>query len=203
MPKYIARSRRIRAVYVVLLCIAIAMSTWAVYNQVHSDSTAADLAGQVSALCHDNPEYAKEQGLNCAQAKDVQNGEQPVIQGPKGEKGDMGPVGPKGDQGDTGQPGSSVTGPQGVPGATGPKGDPGTPGVDGTSVTGPQGPQGEMGPQGPKGDKGDTGDRGADGAPAPQISAINFVGTPADCRFVVTFTDSSQVSTPVRGDLCI
>lgn len=188
-----------RAVYVVLLCVALIASGFAVYKQVAADSTAADLASQVNMLCHSNPLYAQAQGLNCQQAKDVQS-DGPVIQGPKGDKGDRGEVGPKGD---TGATGSSVTGPQGVPGALGPKGDPGTPGADGTSVTGPQGPQGDTGPQGPKGDKGDQGDRGSDGAPAPQISAINFVGTPAECRFVVTFTDDSQVSTPVRGDLCI
>lgn len=191
-----------RAVYVVLLCVALIASGFAVYKQVAADSTAADLASQVNMLCHSNPLYAQAQGLNCQQAKDVQS-DGPVIQGPKGDKGDRGEVGPKGDQGDTGAAGSSVTGPQGIPGALGPKGDPGTPGADGTSVTGPQGPQGEMGPQGPKGDKGDQGDRGSDGAPAPQIARIDFVGTPAQCEFVVTFTDDSQVSTPVRGDLCI
>jgi len=202
MPTYIARQKRTRVVYVVLLCVAIAMSTWAVYNQVHSDSTSAQFADQITEFCNENPAYSNEH-FNCQQAKSVQDDGGAVIQGPKGDKGDRGEVGPKGDKGDTGQPGASVEGPPGVVGAQGPKGDPGTPGKDGASVTGPQGPQGEVGPAGPKGDKGDTGDRGSDGAPAPQISEIAFVGTPADCRFVVTFTDASQVSTPVRGDLCI
>ncbi len=83
MPTYIARSKRTRAIYVVLLCVAIAMSTWAVYNQVQA-------------------------------AKDAQ--EQRIL--------------------------------------------------------------------------------------PPEVTAITFVGNPDDCRFVMTFTDSSQVSTPVRGDLC-
>jgi hypothetical protein len=191
-----------RTIYVVLLCVALFASGFAIYKQFVTEGTAADLAGQVNSLCHNNPAYALSQGLNCEQAKDVQSGTV-SIQGPKGDKGERGEVGPKGDTGDTGASGSSVTGPQGQPGVLGPKGDVGTPGRDGESVTGPAGPQGDVGPEGPKGDKGDTGDRGSDGAPAPQISAIAFQGTPADCRFVVTFTDDSQVSTPVRGDLCI
>jgi collagen triple helix repeat protein len=202
MPTYIARQKRTRVVYVVLLCIAITMSTWAVYNQVHSDSTSAQFADQITAFCADNPAYSNEH-FNCQQAKSVQDNGGAVIEGPKGEKGDKGEPGVKGDQGYTGQPGTSVTGPQGVPGGVGQKGDAGTPGKDGASVTGPSGPQGDVGPAGPKGDKGDPGERGSDGAPAPQISAIDFMGTPADCRFVMTFTDNSQVSTPVRGDLCI
>lgn len=208
MPTYIARSKRTRVIYVVLLCVAIAMSTWAIYNQVHSDSTSAQFADQISAFCADNPAYSNDH-FNCQQAKNVQDNGSPVIQGPKGDKGDPGAVGPKGDHGDLGPQGD-----QGQPGGSGPKGDMGTPGKDGSSVTGPLGPQGNVGPAGPKGDRGPepacesepnhcVGERGSDGAPAPQISKIDFEGTVADCRFIVVFTDASQVSTPVRGDLCI
>lgn len=167
MPTFIARGKRTRALYVVLLCVAMAMSTWAIYNQVHSDSTSAQLADQIAAFCEQNPAYVGDQ-LNCQQAKDVQNNDSPVIAPPKGDKGDKGETGPKGDSimGPKGEPGTNGT--NGTNGQNGHDGNDGQNGQDGQSIEGPQGEKGQ------KGDKGDPGNNGVDGQPAPRITDVDM-----------------------------
>lgn len=157
-PEPLHRTKR--AIYVVLLVIAIAASSFAIYNQFSSDSTSSSLADQVAKVCATNRVYAEAQGLNCQQADAVKQNNAPApLQGPKGD------VGPKGQTGDTGPTGIGLpgtNGSQGTPGEPGTPGSAGATGTDGKSVTGPQGPQGEQGV------KGDTGDTGATGPQGPQ-----------------------------------
>lgn len=196
MPTYIARQKRTRIIYVVLLCIAIAMSTWAIYNQVHSDSTSAQFADQITAFCADNPAYSNEH-FNCQQAKSVQDNGGAVIAGPKGDKGD------RGERGYQGEPGQSITGPPGVPGATGDRGMNGNPGIDGRTVVGPPGDTGPKGDKGDTGAKGDTGERGADGEPAPKPMSQAFVPTEDGCTFVTTYSDGTKLSAKAPEEMCI
>lgn len=193
-----------RAIYVVLLCAALIASGYAIYNQLSSDSQAASLAAQVSQICHDRPELARAQNLNCAQAQDVKDSGAPVlVPGPRGEKGD------KGDKGDAGKDGQSIMGPPGVPGATGDRGMNGNPGIDGKTVVGPAGPEGPLGPKGEKGDKGDkgeTGDRGADGEPgkdAPTPTSQKFVGDANGCELQTTYSDGTVLSASAPEVMCI
>lgn len=196
MPTYIARQKRTRVVYVVLLCVAIAMSTFAVYNQVHSDSTSAQFADQISAFCADNPAYSNDH-FNCQQAKNVQDNGSAVIQGPPGQNGK---------DGHDGKDGQSIAGPPGPPGATGDRGMNGNPGIDGKTVVGPQGQTGQVGPPGVKGDKGDTGDRGADGQPgenAPTPKSQQFVVLDNGCNLATTYSDNETLYAKAPEVMCI
>lgn len=181
-----------RAVYVVLLCVALIASAFALYNQYASDSTSKSLGDQVTQACQQNRSLAVAQGLNCEQAKDASQGNS-VIKGEKGDKGD------RGDTGYPGQDGMSITGPVGATGATGTKGEKGDTGYVG--ATGATGAKGDPGAVGEKGEKGDTGDRGADGEPAPHIASTKFVPDP--CRFRITLTDGSFYDAPVPEDQCM
>lgn len=184
-----------RAVYVVLLCVALIASAFALYNQYASDSTSKSLGDQVTQACQQNRSLAIAQGLNCEQAKDASQGNS-VIKGEKGDKGE------RGDAGYAGQDGMSITGPVGATGATGAKGEKGETGDAGaTGAKGDPGVVGEKGEKGDVGDKGDTGDRGADGEPAPHIASTKFVPDP--CRFRITLTDGSFYDAPVPEDQCM
>lgn len=186
-----------RAVYVVLLCVAIVASAFSLYKQYATDGTARSLADQVNAACVQNKGLAEAQGLNCEEAKDAQDGSLP-LKGDKGEQGDPGMTGPKGEKGD---PAPLIPGPQGAPGAVGPAGQTG-----GTGPAGKDGPEGKQGPPGAKGDKGDTGPRGADGQPgepAPQISTFDFAGGPTDCQLVVGMSDGTTYRVSVPGAFCV
>lgn len=203
MPTFIARRKRVRILYVVLLCIAIAMSTWAVYNQVHSDSTAAQFADQITAFCTENPAYVTDH-LNCQQAKDVQDKGAPTIEGPKGDKGDKGDTGEQGDPGIAGPKGDSIMGPPGVDGNDGTNGANGNDGENG--VDGQNGQPGDKGDKGDKGDTGAQGERGADGQPgedAPRITNMTFEGTALACNLVVTFDKGGPQTITVPGALCV
>lgn len=188
-----------RAVYVVLLCVAVVASAFSLYKQYASDGTARSLADQVSAACVQNRSLAEAQGLNCQEAKEAQDGALP-LKGDKGEQGDPGSTGPKGEKGD---PAPVIPGPQGDPGSLGPVGQTGN-----TGQAGKDGSEGPPGPKGEKGDKGDVGapgDRGADGQPgmnAPEITKIDFVGDGGACKFVVTFDNGEQKTTPVNPLIC-
>lgn len=198
-----ALSRTKKAIYVVLLCVAIAMSTWAVYNQIHSDSTAAQFADQITAFCSENPAYVTDH-LNCQQAKAVQDNGSPVIQGPKGEKGDKGE---QGDPGNTGPKGDSIMGQPGVDGkngANGTNGNDGKNGVDG--VDGVNGQPGEKGDKGEKGDTGAQGERGADGQPgepAPRPQSQRFAIMNGECELVTTYDDGSTLGAKAPEVMCI
>lgn len=186
-----------RAIYVVLLCVAIVASAFSLYKQYATDDTARSLADQVSAACVQNKGLAEAQGLNCQQAKDAQQGPLP-LKGDKGEQGDPGNPGAKGDKGD---PAPLIPGPEGDPGAMGPPGQTGA-----TGQPGKEGPEGAQGPKGDKGDKGDTGDRGADGQPgadAPHISTFEFRGTVASCELVITMSDETSYNVSVPGAFCV
>lgn len=196
-------SRTKRTIYVVLLCIAIAMSTWAVYNQVHSDSTAAQFADQISAFCAENPAYVTDH-LNCQQAKAVQDNNAPVISGPKGDKGDKGDTGEQGDPGIAGPKGDSIMGPPGVDGKNGINGANGNDGKNGAD--GQNGQPGEKGDKGDKGDKGETGDRGADGQPgenAPRPKSQKFAIMNGECELVTTYDDGSTLGAKAPEVMCI
>lgn len=189
MPTHIARSKRTRIVYVVLLCVAVAMSTWTLYNQVHSDSTSAQFADQISAFCADNPAYSNDH-FNCQQARSVQDNGSAIIQGAKGDKGDPGMNGLNGERGLTGDPGlNGVDGERGITGSQGAPGD--------------TGPQGIKGDSGEKGDKGDQGDRGADGDPAPRITDIDTNHDPTNCMFIVTLSDGSTYGVSIGASNCV
>lgn len=206
MTVHLRWPRTKKAIYVVLLCVALLASGYAIYNQFSSDSTASSLADQVSQFCAANRVLAEAQGLNCVQADDVKQNNAPgPLQGPQGAKGDKGDTGAQGFQGPQGVKGDmGIPGPQGYTGGTGTNGQPGTPGTpgsDGKSIAGPQGPQGE---QGPKGDTGDRGGDGQDGADAPAITSMTFQGTVAECALVVTFDkDAPSQVVPVPGELCM
>jgi hypothetical protein len=130
-----------RTIYVVLLCVALLASGFSIYNQFASDNNASQLADQVAKACSDNKALAERQGLNCVQAREVQNSGPAIIKGEKGDKGDQGERGYTGDQGAQGDRGAS--GSNGIDGARGEKGDPGA--------------KGDQGAQGPKGDNGSSG----------------------------------------------
>jgi len=189
-----------RAIYVVLLCAALVASGYAIYNQVSSDSKAASLAAQVAQVCHDRPDLAHAQNLNCQQAQEVKDSDAPVlVPGPKGDKGEKGD---RGDDGINGQNGlNGDKGDQGIPGINGEQGAQGLTGE--TGQTGPKGDTGEQGPKGEKGDQGVQGERGSDGQPAPVITGFAFQGTVADCNLVITMSEGEPFVLPVRGDFCV
>jgi len=189
-----------RAIYVVLLCVAIVASAFSLYKQYASDGTARSLADQVSAACVQNPTLAQAQGLNCEQAKDAQEGPLP-LKGDPGKPGEPGTPGSPGPKGDKGDPAPVVPGPEGDPGAMGPAGQTGA-----TGQPGLEGPEGAQGPKGDKGDKGDTGDRGADGQPgepAPQITNMDFSNASGSCVLIVTFDTREPITVPVNPLLCV
>jgi len=191
-----------RAIYVVLLCVALLASGFSIFNQFAKDNNAAQLAGQVSQACAENRTLAVAQGLDCDKAEDVKENTPAVIEGPKGEPGERGFTGEQGDPGVAGRDGA--TGPQGPSGINGSQGAVGATGAQGESgVPGEPGPIGPEGPQGPKGDTGAQGDRGADGQPAPQITSFNFQGGPTDCTLVVTTSDDATYSVAVPGAFCV
>lgn len=139
-----------RTIYVVLLCVALLAAGFSIYNQFASDNNASQLADQVNKACTDNKILAERQGLNCIQAREVQNSGPAII---KGDKGDQGERGYTGD-----------TGPQGFEGVQGQRGNPGPDGAEGdVGPKGDQGDKGEPGNVGPKGDTGPEGQKGADG----------------------------------------
>lgn len=147
-----------RTIYVVLLCVALLASGFSIYNQFASDNTSSQLADQVAKACGDNRALALAQGLDCQQAKEVQQSGPAII---KGDKGDLGPTGYTGEQGDKGDTGAQ--GPMGVTGPEGPQGATGDVGLKGD--TGDKGSTGETGAKGDTGDKGADGATGNDGAP--------------------------------------
>ena len=132
-------------------------------GRVEAQGQTQSLAEQVNAACKKNPTAARQQGLNCVEAKQI------VEQGPKGDPGpagEQGAKGPKGDKGDKGDPGASppcllqanrCVGPAGATGAIGPMGP-----------VGPQGPAGKDGINGKDGAPGPAGADGKDGATGPQ-----------------------------------
>jgi hypothetical protein len=190
-----------RAIYVVLLCVAIISSSFALYNQYASDSTTKSLGDQVTQACQQNRVLALAQGLNCDQAKDASQGNV-VIKGEKGDKGDTGATGA------SGQDGESIVGPSGASGSNGMKGETGDTGATGATGpvgakgdTGVQGDPGVAGPPGEKGNTGDKGDRGGDGEPAPHVSSTQFVPNP--CRFRTNYTDGTFQDAPTSEELCM
>lgn len=141
-----------------------------------ADATLAEFAAGIAAACAKNPAEAKEAGIQCGKAREID-------ERPAGEKGDPGAKGEPGDRGPKGDPGATgPRGPQGVPGLSppcllqanrcvgatgapgaigprgpaGPTGPPGLPGKDGAD--------GAVGPAGPAGADGADGKAGADGA---------------------------------------
>lgn len=192
-------SRTKRTIYVVLLCIAIALSTFSIYNQVRSDSTATQFADQISAFCAENPSYVTDK-LNCQQAKSVQDNNAPVIAGAKGDKGDKGDKGEQGDTGETGPKGENGTGTPGVDGKNGANGTNGNDGNDGVN-----GQPGEKGDKGDKGDTGAQGDRGADGQPgenAPRIQSFDFQMQDG-CKLVITFDTAPAQTVDAPEVFCV
>jgi hypothetical protein len=194
-----------RAIYVVLLCVALFASAFSIFNQFAKDNNAAQLAGQVSQICAENRSLAIAQGLDCDKANDVKENTPAVIEGPKGDPGERGVPGLQGDSGLSGRDG--IAGAQGQPGDNGSQGAVGATGDMGsTGSTGPPGSVGPEGPQGPKGDTGAQGDRGADGEPgasAPEITAFNFQGGITDCQLVVTTSDEATYRVAVPGAFCV
>jgi hypothetical protein len=190
-----------RAIYVVLLCVALLASGFSIYNQFASDNNATRLADQVTQACAENRAWAEAQGLDCEQAKDVQTDGPAVIQGPKGERGERGFTGEQGDPGMPGRDGDDapiVAGPQGTTGATGSTGQ--------TGATGEPGKEGPEGPQGPPGQQGPQGERGADGQPgepAPEITGFAFQGGPTDCELVITMSNETSYRLPAPGAFCV
>ena len=142
-------------------------------GRVAAQGQAKSLAEQVDEACKNSPVAARQQRLNCAQAKEI------VEQGPAGPTGPPGAVGPQGPPGRDGRDGitppcalqaNRCVGPTGAIGAQGPIGKTGLVGPAGpkgdkgdTGETGAQGPKGDAGLQGEKGDKGDPGTNGTDG----------------------------------------
>lgn len=196
-------TKKKRAIYITLLAIALMASGYSLYNQFASDSATQSLADQVSSACEQNPILSKSQGLNCAEAKAVQQAAPPVIKGEKGDPGldgipgPQGPPGPQGDGGPNGTNGpSGEPGPTGVPGASG---SDGANGVDGTpGTTGPAGPSGPAGPEGPKGETGAQGPAGNDGADAPKILSFSFQGDGlTTCKLVVNLQGGAQYNLDV------
>lgn len=191
-----------RAIYVVLLCVALFASAFSIYNQFAKDSNAAQLATQVSQACAENRPLAIAQGLDCDKANDVKDNTPVVIEGSKGDPGERGFTGEQGDPGVNGLNG--VPGAQGQPGVNGSQGSVGATGAQGES--GPPGEPGSAGPEGPQGVPGEKGDRGADGepgTPAPQITSFNFQGGLTDCELVVTTSDEATYRVAVPGAFCV
>lgn len=191
-----------RAIYVVLLCVALLASGFSIYNQFASDNNASQLANQVAQACAENPTLAQAQGLDCEQAKDVQTDGPAIIQGPKGDPGPRGFTGDSGMNGRDGIAGAKgdtgVTGPQGATGATGQVGQTGATGEPGKE--GPQGIPGPEGPQGPPGDRGADGDPGQD---APYIVDISFDDSTGQCLATFTFNEGNPIATPVNRLMCL
>lgn len=184
-PEPLHRTKR--AVYLGLLSVALLMSGFAVYNQLSSDSTKDSLANQVTSACASSRVLAEAQGLNCQQAKAVQDSGAPVVKGEKGDKGDQGFKGEQGDPGDNG-----TDGPQGVPGVPGTNGQDGEPGSNGTN--GEKGAQGDVGPQG---------DRGADGQPGADAPVIvSFEKQSDPCRFLITMSNDQVFTVAIPEELC-
>lgn len=194
-----------RAIYVVLLCVALAASAFSIYTQFAKDSTTAQLATQVSQACAENRPLAIAQGLDCEQANDVKDNTPVVIEGPKGDRGERGFTGEQGDAGMNGRDGiagakgdTGVTGPQGAVGATGQVGQTGATGEPGKE--GPQGIPGPEGPQGPPGDRGADGERGQD---APYIVDISFDNSSGQCLATFTFNEGNPIATQVNPLMCV
>lgn len=198
-----------RAVFLVLLIIALAASGYALYNQFAADSTKKSLADQVVSACNSNPTLAHNQGLNCGQAKDAQDTNAPVVQGPKGDKGDPGAQGPTGNEGRIGLTGpEGKQGAQGIPGATGANGQTGQVGVPGeVGKSGQNGAQGEPGAPGEKGDKGDKGDPGVQGpagqdgvSPPPASPRVRDIRLDLNtCTLTWTYDDGESKTSTVTG----
>ncbi len=202
-------NRTKRASYVVLLLVALMASGFAIYNQFASDSNANSLATQVSQACTTNREWATAQGLNCQQAKDVQENNAPVaVQGPKGDKGDTGAQGDQGMQGIPGMQGvQGVQGVKGDKGDTGSQGNVGESGSNGADGTGTQGPKGDTGPAGPAGEQGPPGEPGSNGDTWKPVSS-DFTTDNGRCAYRVTWENETTGKTtttdaPANEAMCI
>lgn len=183
-----------RAIYVILLCVALVASAFAIYNQFSSDNQASSLAEQVDQVCTANRVYAEQQGLNCAQANDVKNNTPTVLQGPKGDKGDPGRNGIDGVNGLPGTAGAN--GQNGQPGTNGAPGENGVNGQNGTDgKRGPQGEQGIPGEPGAKGDKGDKGDAGINGLNGVGVTDVTLQKNP--CAYIFTFSNGDTKTVPI------
>lgn len=182
-----------RAIYVVLLCVALAASAFSIYTQFAKDSTTAQLATQVSQACAENRPLAIAQGLDCDKANDVKDNTPVVIEGPKGDQGERGFTGAQGDAGMSGRDG--IAGQQGVTGQAGQTGATGEPGKEG--------PEGAQGPQGEQGPKGERGADGEPGAPAPYIVDVTFSNATGTCLATFTFNEGNPISSEVNPLMCV
>src|SRR5690606_40488616 len=95
-----------QVIFIALACVAVIASGAALWDSLESKSNTEAFADELKNVCEEHPEFARDQGLSCGEAREAAKEGPTGPQGPEGDRGDTGPPGPEGERGEKGDRGA-------------------------------------------------------------------------------------------------